>query len=53
MNPQISVLIPLYNRNQYISVLSQSFQDFEIIVRDDGSYDFVRKKYAKHIGGAK
>ena len=42
MTPKISVLIPLYNRRRYIedainSALIQTFQDFEIIVRDDAS----------------
>ncbi|NLG12121.1 MAG: glycosyltransferase family 2 protein, partial [Elusimicrobia bacterium] len=39
---KISVVIPLYNKVNYIkraldSVLHQSFQDFEVIVVNDGS----------------
>ncbi|MGC4022151.1 MAG: glycosyltransferase [Cyclobacteriaceae bacterium] len=42
--PFFSIVIPTYNRSEFIrktidSVLSQSFQDFEVIVVDDGSTD--------------
>lgn len=44
VEPQISVVIPTYNRSEVIgkaiaSVLGQTVQDFEIIVVDDGSND--------------
>src|SRR5438105_15927460 len=42
--PKVSVLIPSFNHEKYVraaieSVLTQSVQDFEIIVTDDGSRD--------------
>ena len=43
-NPLISVLIPVYNGENYLresvdSVLAQTFKDFELLVIDDGSKD--------------
>jgi glycosyltransferase involved in cell wall biosynthesis len=42
--PKVSVIIPIYNAEQYISetirsVLDQTFQDFELLAVDDGSPD--------------
>jgi hypothetical protein len=42
--PRISIIVPLYNKAGYIArcldaILGQSFQDFEVIVVNDGSTD--------------
>jgi hypothetical protein len=43
-SPRVSVVLPVYNGLPYLhaaisSILSQSFEDFELIVIDDGSVD--------------
>ncbi|MCK5357086.1 MAG: glycosyltransferase family 2 protein, partial [Elusimicrobiales bacterium] len=63
MKPKISVVIPTHNRPDRVkraiqSVLNQTFQDFEIIVVDDGvkeraeqavkSFNDPRIKYIQH-----
>lgn len=41
----ISIIIPLYNKEQYVaqtlrSIFAQTYQDFEIVIVDDGSTDY-------------
>lgn len=44
MNPEVSVLLPVYNAERTVeaaiaSILSQSFEDFELLIINDGSTD--------------
>lgn len=44
MNPKISIIVPVYKVEKYIhkcidSILNQTFEDFELILVDDGSPD--------------
>lgn len=52
---KISVIIPTYNRREFLaraidSVLDQSWQDFELIVVDDGSTDDTARSVAGYGG---
>lgn len=51
--PQVTVIIPNYNHARYLprrieSVLSQRFQDFELIILDDASPDDSREVIASY-----
>ena len=51
--PKVSVIIPVYNSKQFIgqtidSVFNQEYQDFEVIIVDDGSCDGTEKVISKY-----
>lgn len=56
--PKVTVMIPTYNRADFIcnaidSVLGQTFNDYEIIVVDDGSTDNTQKVLSRYNGKIK
>ena len=59
--PKVSIIIPLYNKEQYIgktldTVLAQTFSDYEVIIVNDGSIDSslcIANEYAKRDGRIK
>lgn len=61
MNPRFSVIVPLYNKADYVrrtleSIAAQTFCDYEVIVVDDGSTDnslAVVKEFVERIDDRK
>lgn len=52
--PKISVVMPCFNCEKYVSqaitsILSQTFEDFELIVVDDGSDDGSKSEIYRHL----
>lgn len=57
-NPSISIIVPIYNREQWLSdcldsILAQTFTNWECILVDDGSTDNslkIAQEYAANNG---
>jgi glycosyltransferase involved in cell wall biosynthesis len=57
-NIKVSVIVPVYNEEQYISatldsIINQNFEDFELIVVDDGSTDSTLEIITEKLSNSK
>lgn len=57
-NIKVSVIVPVYNEEQYISatldsIINQNFKDFELIVVDDGSTDNTLEIVTEKLSNSK
>ena len=58
-NPMVSIIIPVYNSERFLkecfdSILAQTYDNYEIIVVDDGSVDTsiqIEEEYSKKAAG--
>lgn len=53
--PLITVLLPVYNAQAYVaraieSILQQEFQDFELLILNDGFYRWFGRNHQKFYG---
>lgn len=58
MQPTVSIIVPAYNAGAWVgetvgSVLAQSFEDYELIIVDDGSSDNTLDVVQKALAGSK
>ena len=56
--PKVSIIVPAYNQDKFLeesilSVLSQSYEDYECIIVDDGSTDKTKDIAGKYVDGVK
>ena len=54
VRPKVSAIVPAYNAMRYLpetlnSILGQTFEDFEVLIVDDGSTDSIQDWLNRHV----